>query len=183
MGAEASADWEATASRPDVDTVVVSTSNQCLFPISLQALRSGKNVLVEKPAARTPGEAREMYHTALNHSRGPLALGVGFNHRYHPAVWQAHQLFREGAIGPLLYMRCRYGHGGRPGYDREWRADPNIAGGGELLDQGIHAIDLFRWFGGEFSQATGFLATSFWELGRFAPAKGESGALAGVQAE
>ena len=45
-----------------------------------------------------------------------------------------------------MFIRGRYGHGGRVGYDREWRADPALSGGGELIDQGVHLIDLSRWF-------------------------------------
>jgi predicted dehydrogenase len=64
-----------------------------------------------------------------------------------------------------MSMRCRYGHGGRPGYDKEWRSDPAVSGGGELLDQGIHAVDLFRWFAGDFSQAVGFTECYVWTAG------------------
>ena len=63
-----------------------------------------------------------------------------------------------------MFIRARYGHGGRLGYDREWRADPRIAGGGELLDQGIHLIDLARWFLGEFTEVSGFAPTYYWDM-------------------
>jgi predicted dehydrogenase len=89
---------------------------------------------------------------------------VGFNHRFHPALRKAHELAVSGAVGPLLVVRGRYGHGGRLGYDREWRADPTVAGGGELLDQGVHLIDLARWFLGDFTQVHGHIATYFWDM-------------------
>jgi predicted dehydrogenase len=89
---------------------------------------------------------------------------VGFNHRFHPAMQRARQIVDVDGIGPLTYIRARYGHGGRPGYDREWRADPQIAGGGELLDQGTHLIDLARWFVGDFVDVTGHLGTYFWDM-------------------
>jgi predicted dehydrogenase len=89
---------------------------------------------------------------------------VGFNHRFHPACQRAHEIFDSGTIGPLLYIRGRYGHGGRLGYEREWRASPEIAGGGELLDQGVHLIDLARWFAGEFTDVEGDVATFFWNM-------------------
>ena len=91
-------------------------------------------------------------------------LKIGFNHRHHPAVWKAKALLEEGSIGQSLFIRCRYGHGGRPGYEDEWRADPEISGGGELLDQGIHTIDLFRWFLGDFQEAFGYTDTWFWDM-------------------
>jgi predicted dehydrogenase len=79
-------------------------------------------------------------------------------------VARAHALAESGEIGPLLGIRAAYGHGGRPGYDREWRGNPQLAGGGELLDQGVHLVDLCRWFLGEFTDVTGALATWFWNV-------------------
>ncbi|HVS84902.1 MAG TPA: Gfo/Idh/MocA family oxidoreductase [Gaiellaceae bacterium] len=102
-----------------------------------------------------------MRDAARTHER---VLKVGFNHRFHPAVARAHELAAAGAIGPLLSIRAAYGHGGRAGYEREWRADPELSGGGELLDQGVHVLDLCRWFLGEFSEVHGVVATSFWEI-------------------
>ena len=63
-----------------------------------------------------------------------------------------------------MFIRGRYGHGGRVGYDREWRADPKMSGGGELLDQGVHIIDLARWFLGDFTRVDGFAPTYFWDM-------------------
>ena len=93
-----------------------------------------------------------------------VVVKVGFNHRFHPALRKARELCDAGELGPLLYVRGRYGHGGRLGYDREWRADPAIAGGGELLDQGVHLIDLSRWFLGDFADVWGQTATYFWNM-------------------
>src|SRR4029079_4059810 len=70
---------------------------------------------------------------------------VGFNHRFHPAIARAVGEARSGEHGEILHVRARYGHGGRPGYDREWRADPARSGGGELIDQGMHLLDLSHW--------------------------------------
>jgi predicted dehydrogenase len=118
-------------------------------------------VLVEKPAARRAAELRPLVEAA---GQGRYTVKVGFNHRFHPALRQAKALFDEGAVGPLLYIRARYGHGGRLGYEREWRADPEVAGGGELLDQGVHLIDLARWFAGDFAEVRGEAASFFWKM-------------------
>jgi predicted dehydrogenase len=81
-----------------------------------------------------------------------VRVRVGFNHRYHPAFPQGAGDFLSGVMGDLMFLRARYGHGGRVGYDQEWRADPKLSGGGELIDQGIHLIDLAGWFLGEFKR-------------------------------
>jgi predicted dehydrogenase len=153
--------WQDCVGRPDVELVIVSTTNDALAPVTLAAIRHGKHVLVEKPAARHPAELLPIMQAARE--RG-VSVKVGFNHRYHPAFARARSLVDEQALGPLLYIRGRYGHGGRIGYDREWRADPAISGGGELLDQGVHLIDLARWFLGDFVKVQGHVATYFWDM-------------------
>jgi len=87
---------------------------------------------------------------------------MGFTLRHHPAVRRAHELLLEGAIGEAMYVRGCYGHGGRHGYEHEWRSDAKLAGGGELIDQGVHLIDLSRWFLGEFHQVAGMVGCYFW---------------------
>jgi predicted dehydrogenase len=160
-GAVAERHWEAAVVRQDVDVVVVATTNDALAQVTQAALDAGKHVLVEKPAARNLGELRPLIETAR---RGNLRVRVGFNHRYHPALQKAREMVDSGAIGPLMFVRGRYGHGGRPGYETEWRANPALSGGGELIDQGVHLIDLARWFLGPFTTIDGFAATYFWNM-------------------
>ena len=160
-GCVASDDYREVVQRADVDAVIVATTNNVLTPAALAAVEAGKHVLVEKPAARNATEIRPLLEAA---ERQGVVVKVGFNHRFHPAFQQARKLFDAGEIGDLLYIRARYGHGGRPGYDREWRADPEIAGGGELLDQGVHLIDLARWFCGDFTEVAGHVATYYWSM-------------------
>ncbi len=142
-GCLAVSDWQAVTGRDDLDAVVVATPNKYLLPASLAALHSGKHVLCEKPPGRNAGETQQMVEAAQ--ASGKI-LKVGFNHRFHPAIWKAHAFCQQGAIGELMFMRVIYGHGGRPGYDKEWRGSADLAGGGELLDQGVHILDLCRWF-------------------------------------
>jgi predicted dehydrogenase len=160
-GCLATSDFRQAVAHPEVDAVIVATTNDVLAPAALAAVEAGKHVLVEKPAARSAAEARPLLEAA---ERRGVVVKVGFNHRFHPALQQARKLFDAGGIGELLYIRARYGHGGRLGYDREWRADPRIAGGGELLDQGIHLIDLARWFCGDFVEVSGHVATYYWSM-------------------
>jgi len=147
--------------RADVDVVIVATTNESLAKVSVAALEAGKHVLVEKPAARTVAELDGIAQAA---ARAKRLVHVGFNHRYHPALQKARELVDAGSLGPMMFIRGRYGHGGRVGYDREWRADPARSGGGELIDQGVHLIDLSRWFLGDFVTVDGIAATFFWDM-------------------
>ena len=160
-GAVATTDWIALVERPDVDAVVVATTNDALAPVSLAAIAAGKHVIVEKPAARTSQELDAVAKAA--HKSGVI-VQVGLNHRYHPALRKAREIVDSGVLGPLMFVRGRYGHGGRIGYDREWRAKPARSGGGELIDQGVHLIDLARWFLGEFTGVEGHALTYFWDM-------------------
>ena len=159
MGCRAATDWREVVGAEEVEAVVVSTPNKFLMPITVAVLEHHKHVLCEKPLGRSSCEAQQMVAAARTHH---VILKTGFNHRHHPAIARAHELCSSGAIGKLLFIRSVYGHGGRPGYEREWRADPEIAGGGDLLDQGIHVIDLCRWFLGDIAQVSGFTPTYFW---------------------
>jgi predicted dehydrogenase len=160
-GSIASARHEDVIGLPEVDAVIVATTNDSLASLALTAAEAGKHVLVEKPGGRRASELASLPAVA---AREGVLVKVGFNHRFHPALWKAHELAENGAIGPISHIRGRYGHGGRPGYDREWRADPEIAGGGEMLDQGTHLIDLSRWFIGEFAHVSGHVTTSYWQM-------------------
>lgn len=153
--------WQEAAAHPDADLVIVATTNDALAPATLAAVQAGKHVLVEKPAARN---AAELAPLAAAARAAGVVVKVGFNHRFHPAFKRARAIVDAGELGPLMYIRARYGHGGRLGYEREWRADPNIAGGGEMLDQGVHLIDLARWFLGDFSEVDGLVDTFFWQM-------------------
>jgi predicted dehydrogenase len=160
-GAKAFADWRKLLALPEIDVVVVATLHDSLAEITFAAVEAGKHVLVEKPAARTPSELEPVMRAA--ESRG-VKVHVGFNHRYHRAFRKAREIYDTGALGELMFIRARYGHGGRIGYDKEWRAKPELSGGGELIDQGPHLIDLSRWFLGEFHEVHGFAHTYYWDM-------------------
>ena len=159
-GATAAGSWQEIAAGP-VDIVVVATTHDALASISTACLAGGKHVLCEKPMGRHPQEARRALRASCAADR---MLKVGYNHRYHPAVQQVYEACVSGQLGPLMNIRGRYGHGGRPGYDREWRAIPERAGGGELLDQGAHLIDLAKWVLDDFAEVSGYVETHFWDM-------------------
>jgi predicted dehydrogenase len=160
-GCACGSDWREPLARPDIDVVIVATPQDSQVEIVRAAVSAAKHVLVEKPAARHVEELVDLPQLA---SRYGVRVRVGFNHRYHRAFQQARRLVDSGALGPLLFVRARYGHGGRPGYEGEWRAQPQRSGGGELIDQGVHLIDLARWFLGEFEEVDGFAHTYYWDM-------------------
>src|SRR4030095_2902959 len=132
-----------------------------LAKVTAAAIAAGKHVLVEKPAARHVDELRELQAAG---DRKGVRVHVGFNHRYHRAFQKAREIVDSGALGPLMFLRARYGHGGRVGYEQEWRAQPDLSGGGELIDQGVHLIDLARWFLGDFTEIHGTAHTYYWNM-------------------
>lgn len=152
--------WENAISRNDVDLVIVSTTHDALAEIACAALEAGKHVLVEKPAAISVTEVAQIVLAQKNSGKH---VRVGFNHRFHPALQVACWICDHGEIGLTMMVRGRYGHGGRVGYEKEWRAMP-IRGGGELLDQGVHMIDLASMFLGSFTRVTGFARTLYWPM-------------------
>jgi predicted dehydrogenase len=158
---EAVTDWRQVIVRNDVDIVIVSTTNNMLAEIACAAVHAGKHVLVEKPGARRAEELAPVFEASCQND---VRVRVGFNHRYHPALRKARELYVEGALGEMMVVRGRYGHGGRVGYDKEWRANPDLSGGGELIDQGVHLIDLARWFLGDFLHVDGFVHTYYWNM-------------------
>ncbi len=160
-GCDVSTDWRTAIRRDDVDIVIVSTTNDALVETSLVAVQAGKHILVEKPAARNVTELDLLIQAAQENK---VQVRVGFNHRYHPALRKARELVDAGELGKLMFIRGRYGHGGRKGYENEWRANPALSGGGELIDQGVHLIDLSRWFLGDFVDIQGFAHTYFWNM-------------------
>jgi predicted dehydrogenase len=154
-------DWREVMKRPDIQIIIIAVLHASLAEIALAAIQAGKHILIEKPAGKHSSEIEPLISTAKK--TGSLAR-VGFNHRYHRAFLKARELIDAGALGELMFIRARYGHGGRVGYDKEWRAQPALSGGGELIDQGVHLIDLARWFLGDFSEVEGFAHTYYWNM-------------------
>ena len=161
-GCRYTADWRDLIAADDVDAVAVATYHKWLSPIAAAALRSGKHVLCEKPCGRGLSETQAIESAARDTG---LVAKAGFTLRFHPAIVSAHQIHTSASLGRPLLLRAVYGHGGRMGYDREWRADGELAGGGELLDQGIHLIDLARWFLGDIETASGLATRLYWDGG------------------
>jgi predicted dehydrogenase len=160
-GAKAYANWQDVVSDPNIDAVIVCTPPHLHAELSIASMEAGKHVLCEKPLARTIDEAMGMVRTTRETEK---VLKCGFNHRHHPAILQAKKWADSGLLGDLDFARCRYGMCGRAGYEKEWRANPKLVGGGQLMEQGIHGIDLFRWFLGPLNEVTAFVGTMYWKI-------------------
>ncbi len=142
------------------DVVVVAVSHDGLAALAAQALEAGGHVLVEKPAGLGVAQIEQLMAAE---ERADRRVKVGFNHRFYPGLMRAAAEVHSGVHGELLHVRGRYGHGGRPGYDREWRAEPARSGGGELIDQGMHLLDLSHWIAGPLPLHSAILRTHFWD--------------------
>jgi predicted dehydrogenase len=141
------------------EIVVVATVHDQLAALAERAMRAGAHVLVEKPAGVSAAQIDSLLE--CQRATGRL-VKVGFNHRFFPGIARVAEEVRSGRHGALMHLRARYGHGGRPGYDREWRADPARSGGGELIDQGMHLLDLTHWLAGPLALHSALLRTHFW---------------------
>lgn len=150
---------ELVGERPDV--VVAAVSHDQLAPVAVAALEAGAHVLVEKPAGIGVADVDRIAAAAKAAGR---QVKVGFNHRHHPAIAQAVETALNGRFGDVMFVRARYGHGGRVGYESEWRADPVVGGGGELTDQGMHLLDLCHALLGELPLHSALLRTNYWDM-------------------
>ncbi len=142
------------------DVVVVATVHDQLAALAEQALTHGAHLLLEKPAGVSTAQIDRLIE--CQRAAGRIAK-VGFNHRFHPGIARAVAEVHSGRHGELMHLRARYGHGGRPGYDREWRVEPARSGGGELIDQGMHLLDLSNWLAGPLPLHAALLRTQFWD--------------------
>lgn len=152
---------EGISSLPKGSLVIIAIQHSDLFKVANICLQTGLHVLVEKPGAISGNQMMELNNLA---DKNGATLSVGFNHRFHEAAMRLKKICEEGPYGEPLMVRARYGHGGRRGYETEWRANREISGGGELIDQGIHLIDLLHYY--DLSPELKFagLPTLFWNM-------------------
>ncbi len=143
----------------NIDAVIIATPNGFLAPLSEKAIAARKHVLVEKPGALNPLEMKKILDA---HRKNPLVVMYGYNHRYHPALAKAKEIVDTGGFGEVLFIRAKYGHGGRLGYEKEWRFKKELSGGGELTDQGPHLIDLVNFYIGQMPRIKSTTTTFFW---------------------
>jgi 1,5-anhydro-D-fructose reductase (1,5-anhydro-D-mannitol-forming) len=165
------------------DVIICSPPNFMIPDVVCEALDRGKHVFSEKPPGRNSADVKRMQDAE---ARNPgVILKFGFNHRFHDAVEEAKTLMDAGTLGDLYFMRGVYGKAGGPDYAKNWRNDPDLSGGGILIDQGIHMLDLFLMFARDFPEVQSFVQRKFWtevpvEDNAFALMKNPDGVVASL---
>jgi 1,5-anhydro-D-fructose reductase (1,5-anhydro-D-mannitol-forming) len=154
--------YEELLARTDVNAIIISTPNFLNKELTIKALLAGKHVFCEKPPAFTAKDMQDIRNIEAGSPH--LKLMYGFNHRHHDSVIKMKEKIISGEYGQVLWMRGRYGKSVNEDYYNNWRAKKNLAGGGILLDQGIHMLDLFLHLSGDFDRVKAELSNSFWKL-------------------
>lgn len=145
--------------KQDVDIIFVCTPNLYSPEICIKSMEKGAHVFCEKP----PGRNVEDIKNIIKAENSRVKLMFGFNHRFHPGIIKAKVVVDSGRIGQIINIRGLYGKSGGKNYRESWRNDKNISGGGILLDQGIHMLDIFRYFCGDFEYVKCFTNNSYWK--------------------
>jgi len=154
-------DYCEAISHPDVNCVVIATPNKSHAPASIAASKNGKHVFCEKPLARNTEEATSMVKAALEND---VSLTVSSNLRYFPSMRKAKELLNDSAIGETLFLRGWIGHARQQLKIPAWFSDIEVTGGGVLLDNGYHLLDISRWFLGEVEGCIGRISTTYWPI-------------------
>lgn len=155
-------DWRDLVADPAIDVVFACAYNALAPEVVCAALAAGKHVFCEKPPGRGVDDVRRMIDA--ERAAGDRRLKFGFNHRYHYSVIEAKALIDSGRYGRVLWARGIYGKCGSLQFETEWRSNHDIAGGGILLDQGIHMLDLCRYFCGDFQHVQSLITTAYWNI-------------------
>lgn len=145
-----------------IEAVIIATTHDTLAQISEQAIKYGKHVFIEKPGAINLEEFQRIVQKKINSPE--VKIHIGYNHRFHGGIRKALEVYEAGEIGEIMFLRARYGHGGRLGYENEWRSVKKLAGGGELIDQGSHLLDLSIAFLGDVTLEYSAIPNYFWNM-------------------
>ena len=145
----------------DIDAVFICTPNYLNKPLTIQALEAGKHVFCEKPPAFKAKEVAEIIDVEKKSGK---KLMYGFNHRHHESIRHMKKLIESREYGKVLWLRGRYGKSVDESFFDTWRAKKELAGGGILLDQGIHMLDLFIMLGGQFDTVQSDVSSLYWKL-------------------
>jgi len=145
----------------NINVIFICTYHNSLFKYAMQSLINNKHIFIEKPGAKNLKELKNLYNFSKKNKS--LKIQVGYNHRFHPSIIKAKNILKKNELGEIMYVRSNYGHGARLDYNKEWRMNKSKSGGGELIDQGSHIIDLSRYFLGELTLHNSLLKNFFWK--------------------
>lgn len=146
---------------PDIDVLIVCTPNFLNKELTIRGLKAGKHVFCEKPPAFTANDIIEIKEVEAQSGK---VLMYGFNHRHHDSVLHMKRLIDSGEYGKVLWLRGRYGKSVTKDYFNQWRAKKELAGGGILMDQGIHMLDLFLFLSGDFDVVKAEVSNLYWHM-------------------
>jgi len=152
--------WEDLVDDPSIDAIFVCLPNFLTKDVVIRGMQAGKHVFAEKPPGCSSTDVLEMIEVEKQTTK---KLKFGFCLRYHPAIVEAKRLVDSGDFGNILWLRGRYGKSVDKDFTSSWRADRNYAGGGILLDQGMHMLDLFLMLCGDFQEVKSFVSNCYWK--------------------
>ena len=146
----------------NLDILFISLPNKYAAEATIKALKKNINVFCEKPPARNINELKKVLKE-FQKKKNKIKLKYGFNHRYHDSIILAKKIIDSKKYGKLINLKGLYGKSKIITFAGQWRAMKSIAGGGILLDQGIHLLDLMRFFCGEFKEIKSLISNSYWK--------------------
>ena len=146
---------------PNIDAIYICTPNYLNKQLTIESMNAGKHVFCEKPPAFTAQDVEDI--RSVEKESGKVLM-YGFNHRHHGSIKHMKKLIDGETFGKVLWMRGRYGKSVDESYYENWRAKRKYAGGGILIDQGIHMLDLFLYLGGDFDKIHASVSNLYWKL-------------------
>ncbi|SMF75474.1 Gfo/Idh/MocA family protein [Pseudobacteriovorax antillogorgiicola] len=159
-GARHYTSYQSMIEKEPLDALFVCLTNDVAPDATILGLQAGCHVFCEKPPGRTVEDITSVIKVSNQHPSQKLKYG--FNHRYHDSIMRAMEIISTHDLGEVINLRGVYGKSKILNYKSNWRTQRSIAGGGILLDQGIHMVDLFRLFAGEFSEVHSFISNRYW---------------------
>lgn len=154
-------DYNEIIEDPEIDAIFICTPNYLNKPLTIKGLEFNKHVFCEKPPAFNSKEVEEIIEVE---NKSGKKLMYGFNHRHHSSIQYMKSLIESKKYGNILWMRGRYGKSVDQSFFQNWRADKEKAGGGILLDQGIHLLDLFIYLSGGFDEVKSYVSDLYWKI-------------------
>lgn len=152
--------WQEIVQKGDIEAVFVCLPNYLIARAVILSMEFGKHVFAEKPPGISSKDVEQMIEAEIKYKK---VLKFGFNHRYHPAIIRAKELIDSKEFGNILWLRGRYGKSVEKNFDKNWRSKKEFAGGGILMDQGIHMLDLMLYFCNNFEKVKAYSSNLYWK--------------------